>query len=180
MRRIKKQRKKPHGEWKVFWLAALITACPALFVTLIIFWSSHPDVYWATLVPREGDARFVPWRTLDDLTSEPVEPTSSHPDLFGPEVQVLGYMVPFPSSRDQGGVAARFLLVPDPGNWLHPPHFHAGEVIDVRLNGGKRVPLLEGRVVIVRGTMSFDPIKLEPWGEAMFHIVAASVAPLSE
>ena len=42
------------------------------------------------------------------------------------------------------------------------------------------VPLIQGKVVIVRGAMSFDPMKLEPWGEAVFHIVAASVAHHSE
>jgi hypothetical protein len=179
MRRLGRRKRKRKGEWKTFGIIALVTACPVLFTTLAITLSQRPDVYWATLTPREGDARFVDWRTLDDLASEPGDPAIRRADLFGKEVRVLGYMLQFPGSPMRNGTVGRFLLVPDPGNWLHPPHLHSGEVIDIRLEGGNSVPLLEGKVVIVCGTMSVDPMKLDP-GEVVFHLLATSVTRRDE
>ena len=66
----------------------------------------------------------------------------SRPDLFRREVQMVGYMFTFESSRERGSTA-RFLLVPDAGNWLNPPHFHPDEVVDVRLKAGMTIPLLD-------------------------------------
>jgi hypothetical protein len=176
MRLFGRQKKKQRGEWKTFWLIALVTACPVVFTTVAIRLSQHPDVYWVSLTPSEGDAKFVGWRTVDDLASEPGVARTKRPDLFEEEVQVLGYMLQFPASPIQDGTVGRFLLVPDPGNWLQAPHLHSGEVIDVRLGRGRSVPLLEGRVVIVRGRMSVDPMKLDP-GEIVFHLLATSVNP---
>jgi len=176
MGRLGWRKRKRKGERKTFGIIALVTACPVLFITLAMTLSQRPDVYWARLTSPEGDTRFVDWRTLDDLASETGDPTTKRPDLFDREVQVLGYMLQFPASPIQNGTVGRFLLVPDAGNWLHPPHFHSGEVIDVRLNRGTSVPLSEGKVVIVRGTMSVDPMKLDP-GEVVFHLLATSVNP---
>ena len=80
----------------------------------------------------------------------------------------------------RNGTVGRFLLVPDPGSWLHPPHLHSGEVIDIRLEGGNSVPLLEGKVVIVCGTMSVDPMKLDPGEVVVFHLLATSVTRRDE
>ena len=67
-------------------------------------------------------------------------------------------MLPFDQERYGGRVGA-FLLVPDPGNLLHPPHLDRGEVIVVQMATGKSVPLLEKRAVWVRGRVSIATLK---------------------
>jgi hypothetical protein len=57
---------------------------------------------------------------------------------------------------------AHFLLVPDPGDWLNPPHVHPGEVIDVRLKDGGTKPLLERTAITVRGRLSFGSMNANP------------------
>jgi hypothetical protein len=57
---------------------------------------------------------------------------------------------------------AHFLLVPDPGDWLNPPHLHAGEAIDVRLKDGETTTLVERTAVLVCGRLSFGSMKPNP------------------
>jgi hypothetical protein len=57
---------------------------------------------------------------------------------------------------------AHFLLVPDPGDWLNPPHLHAGEAIDVRLKEGDTTLLVERTAVVVCGRLSFGSMKPNP------------------
>jgi len=166
---------------ETFCLIASLMAFPAIVPTVIIWRTGRTDVYWVKLQSTPGDAQFVDWRTLDDLADRRDDPQAARPDLFGRKIQVLGYMLPFPfpDLANRNTTVGRFLLVPDPGNWLHPPHFHPGEVIDVRLNGGMTVSLIEGRVVTIRDVMSFDPMKLDR-GEAMFHLLGDFVQPYAE
>ena len=178
---VRRSNKKRRSDWKTFCIVAMALAVPTIIPIVIIWRTSRPDVYWANLRSESGGATFVGWRTLDDLTELHADPQTTRPDLFGKAVKVLGYMMPFPfpDVTNHGETVGRFLLVPDPGNWLRPPHFHSGEVVDVRLSAGSTVPLIEGKVVVVRGVMSFDPMKLDR-GEAVFHILAGSIQLYTE
>jgi RecA-family ATPase len=71
-----------------------------------------------------------------------------------------------------GGVE-RFLLIPDPGNWLHPPHLEPGEVIHVSLEGARTTTLLTRTAVIVRGVLSVSPA--ESSGKPHYYLTAADV-----
>jgi len=172
--------KKPSAartEWKVFPWIVLLGAGPVALVAVLISASSRPDLYDLTPKTADGGAKPLDWRTLDNIASEPGGPTAARPDLFGSEVQLAGYMIAFGGSQLQDGSVRRFLLVPSPGNWLHPPHFDSGEVIDVSLQGGARTPLLERQAVIVRGILSVDPMELNP-GKAIYHLKATGVQNL--
>ena len=181
MPHVRRSKKTRRGDWKTFCIVAALLAVPAIITTVIIWRTGRPDVCWVSLASDSGGAKFVAWRTLEDLAEPPNNPQTTRPDLFGTEVKVLGYMIPFPfpDVTNRGEAVGRFLLVPDPGNWLSPPHFHSGEVMDVRLSSGATVRLIEGKAVVVRGVMSVDPMKLDH-GEAVFHMVAESIEPYTE
>jgi hypothetical protein len=85
----------------------------------------------------------------------------SPPDWFGPEVEIAGYMIPVGPVKTRETVT-RFLLAPDPGDWLNPPHLHAAEVIDVRLKDGETARLVERTAVTVCGRLSFGTMSANP------------------
>jgi hypothetical protein len=172
-----KRLKKPRAErteWKVFPWITLLAVGPVALAALLITSSSRPDLYDVTPETAERGAKPVTWRTLGGLVSKPGGPASARPDLFQSEVEVAGYMVSFEGSQAHDGSVKRFLLVPNPGNWLHPPHLDSDEVIDVTLMDGATTPLLERQALTVRGILSVDPMELES-GEAIYHLKATGV-----
>jgi hypothetical protein len=174
-----KRLKKPkieRSEWKVFPWIILFGAAPVALAALLISSSSRPDLYDYDITPEtaEKGAKPVTWRTLGSLVSESGGPAAARPDLFKSEVQVAGYMVVFGGSQGRDGSVKRFLLVPDPGNWLHPPHLDSDEVIDVTLKDGETTPLVERQAMIVRGNLSVDPMELESV-KAVYHLKATCV-----
>ncbi|MGA3238935.1 MAG: hypothetical protein ABSG03_21875 [Bryobacteraceae bacterium] len=145
----------------VFAAIALFMTCAVLGPVLLAMLSSRPDL-WAVRpkVVRPG-IEVVDWQSLGSLLSGSVNPAAARPGWFGPEVQIAGYMLPVDPGNAQRKVA-HFLLVPDPGDWLDPPHLHAGEAIDVRLKDGQTTPLVARAVVTVCGRLSFGSMSPRP------------------
>jgi len=138
----------------VFAAIALFVVCAVSLPVLLAVLSSRPDLYAAKPKPVRPGIAVVDWKTLDSLLSGPASPAAGRPDWFGPEVEIAGYMIPAESPQGKGNVA-HFLLVPDPGDWLNPPHMHPGEVIDVRMRDGCTTQLLERTAVTVIGMLSY-------------------------
>jgi hypothetical protein len=156
----------------VFAAIALFMTCAVLLPIFLAVSSSRPDLYAAKPKPVRPGIGVVDWQSLGALVSGPVSPAAARPDWFGPEVQITGYMIPVgPATAQQ--TAARFLLVPDPGDWLNPPHLHAGEVIDVRLKDGETTRLVERTGVTVCGRLSFGAMNANP--RAVLFLAGASI-----
>ncbi|MDQ2946296.1 MAG: DUF3299 domain-containing protein [Acidobacteriota bacterium] len=72
-------------------------------------------------------------------------------------MRLPGYMISYDQLPDKEGKVARFLLVPDCGHWLHPPHrFDVSKVVVVLLREGLRTPFIERSVFVVTGRLSFE------------------------
>jgi len=145
----------------VFAAIALFMTCAVLLPVLLAIVSSRPDLYSVKLKPVRPGIAAVDWQSLDSLLSGRVNPAAARPDWFGPEVEITGYMLPAGPSQERREVA-HFLLVPDPGDWLNPPHLHAGEAIDVRLKDGETIRLVERTAVRVCGRLSFGSMNPDP------------------
>lgn len=156
------------GERKALLLIFLITACPVALTLSVIAVSSRPDLYYVTPKSLDPGVKAVSWQTLNKIMSAPGFPGTA-------EVAVEGYMIAAEGFPAVNGRVARFLLVPDPGNWLYAPHLDSDEAIDVRLS--EATPLLPRRAVIVRGTLSFGSMETKPRG-ATCHLSATSVRAL--
>jgi hypothetical protein len=145
----------------VFAAVALFMTCAVLLPILLAVLSSRPDLYAIKPNPVRPGIAVVDWQSLGAVVSGPVSPAAVRPEWFGPEVQIAGYMIPAgPAKAHQ--MVTRFLLVPDPGDWLNPPHIHAGEVIDVRLRDGETTRLAERTAVTVCGRLSFGSMNANP------------------
>jgi hypothetical protein len=165
------------GQRLVFAAIALFMTCAVLLPVLLAVLSSRPDLYAVKPKPVRPGIVVVDWKSLGALLSGPVNPAVARPDWFGPEVEITGYM--FPVASSQGGQkVAHFLLVPDPGDWLDPPHLHAAEVIDVRLKGGENTRLVERSAVVVCGRLSFGSLSANP--RAILFLADATVDWLAE
>lgn len=116
----------------------------------------------------------IAWRTLDEFLKDPAEGRATRSRWLESDVQLIGYMISADQIQDEGSVVNRFLLIPDPGNWLHGPHLDPGEVIHVRLRDGTTVPLLERIPVGVRGRLVVQPAEVGS-RHIVYHLVASAV-----
>jgi hypothetical protein len=164
-----RDRKWRRGERRALLLVFLVTAVPFTLALSLIAVSSRPDLYYVTPKSLDAGVKGVSWQALDTIMSAPGAPLTA-------EVEVEGYMVVAEGYPAVDGRVARFLLVPDPGNWLHAPHLDPDEVIDVRLVDGRPTNLLSRQAVIVRGTLSFG--SMESKAAAACHLNATSVRAL--
>jgi hypothetical protein len=172
-RRRKKRRREDRKERRAFAWIVCMTALPVLLTTGAIVSSSRPDLYNTVPAITEDGPPPLAWRTLDDLLGASGGPMESRPDLFRREVQMVGYLFTFGSSQERESTA-RFLLVPDAGNWLNPPHFHPDEVVDVRVKAGMTISLLDRKAVVVRGMLSVESADLKI-GRVVYHLLASDV-----
>ena len=156
----------------VFAAIALFMTCAVLLPILLAFLSSRADLYAVKPQPVRPGIVTVDWKSLGALISGPVNPAVARPDWFGPEVEIAGYMIPVAPSPARQKVA-HFLLVPDPGDWLNPPHLHAAEVIEVRLKDGETTRLVERTALVVCGRLSFGSLSANP--RAMLFLTDATV-----
>jgi hypothetical protein len=164
--------KTSQREQLVFAAVVLFMTCAVLLPILLAVLSSRPDLYAVKPKPASPGIAVLDWKSLGALVSGPVNPAVARPDWFGPEVEIAGYMIPVASSQARQKVA-HFLLVPDPGDWLNPPHLHAAEVIDVRLKEGEHTRLVERTAVVVCGRLSFGSLSANP--RAILFLADASV-----
>jgi len=159
--RIKGSTTSQREQHLVFAAIALFVTCAVLRPVLLAMMSSRPDLYAAKPKPARPGITVVDWQSLGSLLSGAANPAADRPGWFGPEVQIAGYMIPVGPATAQETVA-HFLLAPDPGDWLNPPHLHAGEAIDVRLKDGETTRLAERTAVVVCGRLSFGSMKPNP------------------
>jgi hypothetical protein len=170
--RAKRLKTGQREERLVFAAVAFFAACAVLLPIGLAISSSQPDVYAFKPKPVRPDVLILDWLTLDQLLSRRVSEVAAPPNWFGHEVEVAGYMVPANPSEEPAEVT-HFLLVPNPGDFLNPPHLHAGEVIDVRLRDGQATPLREGIAVTVTGKLSYGTINRNP--RAVLFLTGAQV-----
>lgn len=162
MRAPKRRLKTSQRKQAVAFVAiALFVTCAVSLPILLVALSSRPDLYSTKPKPVKPGIAVLDWRGLDDLLSSAVNPAAARPEWFGPEIQIAGYMIPAANSQSRQQVT-HFLLVPDPGDWLNPPHMHAGEVIDVLLKDGATTKLIERTAITVCGRLSYGSMSANP------------------
>ena len=162
MRASKGRLKTRQGRQAVAFVAiALFVTCAVSLPILLVAISSRPDLYSKKPKPIKPGIAALDWQSLGDVLSSAANPAAVHPEWFGPEVEIAGYMIPAPPVQARQKVM-HFVLVPDPGDWLNPPHFHPGEAIDVRLKDGEETRMRERIAVTVCGRLSYGSMNSNP------------------
>jgi hypothetical protein len=162
MRSPKRRLKTSQRKQAVAFVAiALFVTCAVSLPILLVALSSRPDLYSVKPKPTKPGVAALDWESLGDLLSSSANPPVARSEWFGPEVEIAGYMLPASPSRTQQKVT-HFLLVPDPGDWLNPPHMHPGEVIDVLLKDGATTRLMERTAITVAGRLSYGSMNSSP------------------
>jgi hypothetical protein len=157
-RRIKLSRRE---EWKALAIIFLASTVPLVAAAALIVVSMWPDLgnmrFFHTA--HETEIMAIDWPTLYRLNLK--DPTVEHIRALLPtsSVRIPGYMITLGEIPDKNGKVSQFLLVPDPGNWLHPPHLDPGDVVLVSLEGGAKTRLLARRPVWAIGKLSLSPVK---------------------
>ena len=181
MKRIRKANPRRSGDWKAFLIVSSIAVIPLLATVGMINVSARQSLAFRTF-PRtsSGDSAIaVDWPTLDKMRGGSFMPAAAVPKILESVACVPGYMIQFDDPFDQTGRLARFLLVPDPGNWLHPPHLDDGEVVIVHMRDGARTPLLDRKPVCVEGKLSLSPVMTNNI-QTMLQLEASSVHELGK
>lgn len=177
VRRKRKQLLTRWQEMRILSLILVIVALPTLGAVFAITVSSRPSLEKRMLVEENppGKPQLLDWPTLDRLYKGRLTGEDEVRTRLSQDVRVPGYMIPYNEAPEKGKVT-RFLLVPDCGNWLHPPHrFDSSGVVVVLMNEGRQVPLIERSVLVVTGRLSFEATKND-WAESGLVLRATDVS----
>jgi hypothetical protein len=174
-RKLRQHEAKRWKERKTLIVVIVCIMAPVIGAVATILRSSRTDLFFAKFpaIAPDGTTSIIDWGMLSKL-AEGMETSNSLtlPPTFDSVLQVPGYMLPF-DQQQYGDKVGAFLLVPDPGTWVHPPHLERGEVIVVQMETGKSVRLLEKQAVWVRGKMSITPLKTKRL-DAVFRMSAGT------
>jgi hypothetical protein len=140
-------------EWKA--------GVPLVAAAILIGVSTRPDLAYRKFsqTGNQTDGITLDWPTLYGLKENHAAVEHLRAALPTSKVRVPGYMIAFEQVPDKNSEVTQFLLVPDPGNWLHPPHLDPGDVVFVRLEGGTKARFLDRRPVWAIGKLSLSPVR---------------------
>ena len=185
MKRLKSRklgsRIRRRDELKSLAIVFLTGGIPMVAAAALIVVSMRPDLrntrFFHTAV--ETEAMTIDWSTLYRLNQK--DPTVDYIRALLPTatVRIPGYMIAFEEIPDKNSEVTQFLLVPDPGNWLHPPHLDPGDVVFVRLKGGAKARFLARTAVWVEGKLSLSPVRKGEI-EAAYPMWASDVQELND
>jgi hypothetical protein len=159
-------------ESRAFAIVVLATAAPVLGTIMIVVSSTKPNLSYRTFPPAaDDDILTLDWPTLYKLEDECRKSAAVPPAYVEPAVRLPGYMLPPHQPGASRAEVTAFLLVPDPGHWLHSAHEDDGVL--VRMHAGGKTLLRPRQVVWVQGRLSISPTQER--GEAPCLIEASTV-----
>lgn len=157
-------------------VVAIVTSVTALSITSVR--PSFADKSFP-LKAEPGSVQILSWPQLYRLSKHSREAAVGELQaLSGAWFHIPGYMLSY-QAPDHDGNVSQFLLVPDPGTWIHPPHLDPGEVVVVRMLGGTKAPLLDRRSVWVEAQLSPSTVNRDNL-EGVFELGARSVWELAQ
>ena len=164
-------------EVRTILLVMMATCVPALAAVLLIATSSQPDLADLDRVPQpEGGPAILTW---SELSRDRTHSLNAAPTLSaGTRVLVLGYMTDYGRPLRADELVHGFLLLPEAGNFLHPAHRAADQMIAVHLAAGHEVPFANRHLVLVTGTLRQQPGN--PAGEQALFLLNEADARLIE
>ncbi len=119
------------------------------------------------------DSTEVDWQLLASLDYNTGEMSPELEAVVGREVKVPGYMVPL---EDWAGEVSEFLLVPYVGACVHTPPPPPNQLVYVKMQYGRRVPVSFWDPVWIHGTLTLEETT-NVYTSVSFKMVGTSIAP---
>ncbi len=153
----KKQRgmKAKVREYRTFGLIVLAIAVLVLGTIAVVATSTHPNLAYKTFPQSEPSSGVITldWPRLYQLQEMRRKSEHVPQEFLVSTVRLPGYLLPVEEAVGSGE-SAEFVLVPDPGNWLHPAHTDDGVL--VRVQRKTKTPLSRERAVWVQGRLTLS------------------------
>jgi hypothetical protein len=155
---------------------APLICLPAITALVLIIRTTRTDL--SDLVPVHKDFAghvLLSWHELERYRSALRQGGISN----GTPVRILGYMAEGAKSAQKGELVSYFVLLPNPGNALHPAHRFGDQMIGVRLPEGANARYLNAQLVWASGNVQILPG--DPNGNnPLYLIVDAVVEPAAQ
>lgn len=133
-------------------MIALPIAVVVLTTVALVVISTRPNLAYRIFPADEvPDVLTLDWPAFYTIEEKSYLGAAMPSGIADRTVRLPGYMLPVEASSNPHREVSRFLLVPDPGNWLHPAHVDDGVL--VILAGNSTTPI-QDQPVWVRGRLS--------------------------
>jgi hypothetical protein len=156
-------------------LVVLVAGVPILGTILVTASTSEPDLSDLTPIhERAGKYLVLDWSAL--LQDRPRLPKTGTVIPAGADVQALGYMMDGDRSSGKDKWVQHFVLLPETGSLLHPPHRMRDQMIAVHLEHDARIQFSPGALVWAWGNLQASA-GLGPRSEALYMLERARAKP---
>jgi uncharacterized protein len=128
------------------------------------------------LLAAPPDAPAVPWKMLRGLNYKTGDKTAELKEVDGKIVKIPGFMVPL---EDESEVITEFLLVPYQGACVHTPPPPPNQIVEVKMEGGKKAKFDFWNPVWVRGKLEIQTVR-SPYGDVSYKLTGMAIEPYTE
>jgi hypothetical protein len=131
-------------------------------------------VFALLAAPPEPPA--VPWKMLRGLNYKTGDKSAELKEIDGKIVRIPGFMVPL---EDESEVITEFLLVPYQGACVHTPPPPPNQIVEVKMEGGKKAKFDFWNPVWVRGKLEIQTVR-SPYGDVSYKLTGMTIEPYTE
>jgi hypothetical protein len=129
-----------------------------------------------TLLAASAEPPAVAWKMLRGLNYKTGDKSAELKDIDGKIVKIPGFMVPL---EDESENITEFLLAPYQGACVHTPPPPPNQIVEVKMEGGKKAKFDFWNPVWVRGKLEIQTIK-SPYGDVSYQLTGMAIEPYKE
>ena len=137
------------------------------FIRLLVV----PVAFVLTLLAAPLDPPAVQWKMLRGLNYKTGEKTGELKEIDGKIVKIPGFMVPL---EDESDDISEFLLVPYQGACVHTPPPPPNQIVEVKMEGGKKAKFDFWNPVWVKGKLEIQTVD-SPYGDVSYKLTGMAI-----
>ena len=129
-----------------------------------------------TLLAASAALPAVAWKMLRGLNYKTGDKSAELKEVDGKIVKIPGFMVPL---EDESENITEFLLVPYQGACVHTPPPPPNQIVEVKMEGGKKAKFDFWNPVWVRGKLEIQTVK-SPYGDVSYKLTGLAIEAYKE
>ncbi len=127
-------------------------------------------------VAATPDAPKVQWKMLRGLNYKTGDRSAELKEVDGKIVKIPGFMVPL---EDESDTVTEFLLVPYQGACVHTPPPPPNQIVEVKMDGGKKAKFDFWNPIWVQGKLEIQTVK-SIYGDVSFKLTGMTIEPYKD